>query len=342
MIIELLILVGGLLLLVKGSDYFVKSAGSLARNFGVSELVIGLTLIALGTSLPELVSGIFASLKHQSGLVMGNIIGANIANIGLVVGIAAIISVIKTKNEMIERDGYILLFSSLLLVVFLSNRTLSRIEGLILLSIYLGYTIFLIEEKPELKKKYHFKSFLKYFLKLGHFSYIKNKLYNNYKTNGKKNKLLEGAIVKNFLLLFLSGLAVIVGANYLVKEAVFFASALKVPQTIIGIIISIGTTMPEMSVAVTAARKGYGNITIGNALGSCITNLLLILGMAAVISPLAITNITLFNTVPFMILMIILLLWMIRSGWKITRKDGIILLMLYFGFLFFALSKAIL
>ncbi|MBU0930186.1 MAG: sodium:calcium antiporter, partial [Nanoarchaeota archaeon] len=127
MIINILLLLIGLVLLVKGSGYFVSSASSIAKKLGISEFVIGLTLVAIGTSLPELVSSIFASIKHESGFVIGTITGANIANIGLVVGIAAIIHRIKTRKQMLIRDGYIMLFSFLLLFIFIFNNIISRI-----------------------------------------------------------------------------------------------------------------------------------------------------------------------------------------------------------------------
>ncbi len=345
MIIESIILIGGLLLLVKGSDLFVKAAASTAKKVGVSEFVIGLTLIAVGTSLPELVSAIFASIKQQSGLVLGNIVGANIANMGLVIGIAAILSIIKTKQETIERDGYILLFSGLLLLVFLYNG-ISRIEGVIFLLLYISYTIFLFERKTEMMRKYPFKEFLTYFLKfkyLGHFKKIfaRNNISSAKKKTKKNTKFPPSFTLKNVAVLTLSGLAVIIGAHYVVKEAVFFAMSLKVPPTVMGVLISLGTTMPEMSVAITAARKGYSNIALGNSLGSCITNTLLVLGLAATISPLAVTEITSSYTAPFMMLMIILLLIFIRSEWRITKKEGIILLATYLGFLLWILSKAV-
>lgn len=342
MIIETIILIISLILLIKGSDFFVKSSASIAKRFGISEFVIGLTLVALGTSIPELASSIMASLKNASGLVIGNIVGANIANIGLVVGIAAIISVIKTRKEILERDGYLLLFITALLFLFVLNGKISRAEGVVLILLYVAYIVFLFETKPKFKKKYQWNEFIKYFFKFQYFTTIKSKIIsgiNNKKLSSYQKKevkeLFRLVLWKDFMILILGAGAVILGAKYLIREALFFADFFKVPQTIIGVLIAIGTTMPEMSVAITAARKGYGNIVIGNAIGSCIANTLLILGTAVLIFPLNILKLTIYYAVPFMILMVVLLLVFIKSHWEIRRIEGIIFIILYLIFITF-------
>jgi cation:H+ antiporter len=341
MIFEVFSLLVGLILLVKGSDLFVKSAASIAKKFGVSEFIIGLTLIAAGTSLPELMSAIFASIRHESGLVMGNIVGANIANIGLVIGIAAIISVIKTNKEMLWRDGYFLLFIALLLLVLTFNGVISRLEGALLILLYFAYTIFLFEEKPRFKGKYHFKDFITYFYKFQYLKTIKSKLVSGINNRKKKSNNFKSSIIKELLMLIISGVLLVVGANYLVENAIFFANMFDVPKTVMGIMIAIGTTMPEMSVAITAVRKGYGNIVIGNALGSCITNTLLILGVAALIFPLTVTTLSKLYTIPFMMFMVLLLLIFLKSEWKIRRWEGLTFLVLYVLFLLVLLLEIV-
>ena len=340
-----LFLIVGLIFLVKGSDLFVKSAATIAKKLGVSELVIGLTLVAVGTSLPELMSAIFASVKHESGLVIGNIVGANIANMGLVVGLVALIAVIKTKDEMVWRDGYIALFISVLLYLFISNGVISKIEGMIFLFLYFAYVMFLFETNTESGKKYGFREFTEYFFKFKYIMTIRSRIIASFVRKegpAKERKiwdLFKAGIFKDLIMMIISGFLLLNGANYVVGEAVFFARLFDVPSTVIGIFIAIGTTMPEMSVALAASRKGLGNIIIGDAIGSCITNTLLILGVASIINPVSVKGITLFYTAPFMILITILLLVFIRSDWKIKRGEGIILLFLYL--LFFVLLFAL-
>ena len=344
MLINLLILIVGLIVLVVGSHFFVKSAASISKKFGVPEFIIGLTLIAFGTSLPEFVSSIFASLNRESGLVIGNIIGANIANIALILGVASIITKIKIKRDVLEREGYFLLFVSVLLFIIALNNIISRIEGIILLVIFFAYTIFLFEVKPG-KGQYNFREFLNYFFRFKYILTVKSRLVSNF--NNKKvssvqkkkvKRLFNIGVVKDFVVLVLGGFAIIFGAKYLVQEAIFFANEFNILPVVIGVLIALGTTMPEMSVAITAARKGLGNIVLGNSIGSCITNSLLILGVAAIIFPLSITNLTVSFLIPSMIFLSILLIVFIKSNLEIRKFEGIIFLILYALFLFLLLS----
>lgn len=341
-LVNILFFVVGLVLLVLGSEFFVKSAVSISKKLNISQFIIGLTLVALGTSIPELASAVVASIKNQSGLVMGNIIGANIANIGLITGVAAIIAMIKTSEEMLKRDGYIMLFVTLILYIFILNGVVSRVEAIILLLLYFAYILFLLEANHT-KGKYHFREFLNYFFRFKYLITIRSRLVSGIKIGDKNVKLtqIQGikelfreGLVKDFLIVGVSGLAIVLGARYFVDGAIFFAELLNLPTTIIGIsIMSLGTTLPELSVTVSAARKGFGNIALGNVIGSNITNILLILGTAAFIHPLNVINFTLVYAAPFMIFMSILLLFFIRGSRKVKNIEGTIFLMLYTFFL---------
>ncbi len=340
--LNILIFVLGLIFLVEGANFFVKSAATIARKLGISEFLIGLTVVAVGTSLPELVSSITASVKGASGLVMGNIIGSNIANIGLIVGVAASIKLIKTKEEMLKRDGYIMLAASFLFFLFVLNGFVSRIEALILLLFYLAYLLFLFEERPKEKKKYHFAEFIEYFFKFKYVMTVKSKillgLNAKKKISQKERKelreLFKKGLVLDFLEMIVSGAVLILGAKYLIEAAIFFAEILKVPETLIGItLISAGTSLPELIITIIAAKKGYGNIAIGGIIGSNIANLLLVGGTAGLILPLKVLRLTIFQTIPVMILMSLLLLTFIRSEWKIRRIEGLTFILLYVFFI---------
>ncbi|MBD3259152.1 calcium/sodium antiporter [Candidatus Woesearchaeota archaeon] len=341
-VVNLLILAAGLALLVKGSDFFVKSSASIAKKLGVSEFVIGLTLVAVGTSIPELASSVFASLNHAGGLVIGNVAGSNIANIGLIAGIGACLAFVKTKREMIDRDGYIMLFVACLFFVFILNDLIIlRWEAAIFLLLYIGYVFYLFEAKPKYKGKYRFRDFLAYFYKFRYVVTIKSKIMSS--INRKKRSELEkkevrqlfkAGLIKDILILIIAGAAIVFGAKYLVNEAIFFADMLKIPQTIIGItLIAVSTSLPELMVTISAVRKGYGTIALGNVIGSNITNIFLILGVSGLIYPLAAIKSTLFLTAPFVILMSILLLIFIKSYWQIRRIEGIIFIILYAVFI---------
>jgi cation:H+ antiporter len=336
------VFVFGLALLVKGSDFFVKSAAAIAQKLGVSEFVIGLTLVAVGTSIPELASSVFAALKAESGIVIGNVVGSNIANIGLIIGLGAVIATIKTKQEMLKRDGYIMLFAALLFYVFIINGRISRGEALIFLLLYVAYIMFLFEGKPNSKDNYAFNEFIRYFLKFRYLIFLKNCILptpNNtkeitIKPEEKLKELSKTGLLNDLLVLILSGFAVVLGANYLVNEAIFFAEFFNIPKTVIGIsLVAVGTSLPEVGVTISAARQGYGTIAVGNVIGSNIANIFLVLGISALIFPLAVIKSTILYSAPFMLFMCIMLLVFLKSDCKIRRIEGIVFLLLYALFL---------
>ncbi|MBW2984281.1 calcium/sodium antiporter [Candidatus Woesearchaeota archaeon] len=338
MITHILLFLLGLFLLVKGSDFFVKSAASIAKRFGISEFVIGLTLVAFGTQIPDLASAVIASLGRDSGIVIGNVVGANIMKVGIVLGIASVIALIKTNEDMLKRDGYIMLFAAFLFYAFILDRTITRIEAGILLLFYFAYIMFLFTEQRQFKGMYGFKHFMHYFFRLGYISPIRAGLVST--LNRRKNKVAKqkqaGSSLKDFLILIISCFVVFFGAKYFVSSAVFFAEYFKVPETLIGLtLVSLGTTVPELSVSILAAKRGYGNIAVGNIIGSNITSVFLLLGVSGLINPLSIIRSTVFYSAPFMILMSILLLVFIKSDWELRRFEGVSFIGLYILFIVF-------
>ena len=334
---NILLLVAGLVLLLKGSEWLVKSASSFAKKVGISEFIIGLTVVAFGTSIPELFSAIIASFKQESGLVLGNIIGANIANLGLIIGLAAILSTLKTSRKIFLREGYILIFTSLMFFVFLFDRDINRIEAFFMILLYGTYTLFLFDSKSKSGEKSTFTGFTRYFLEFRYFQTIFNNV--NYSLKLKTKTILS--LIKDALVGMVSLALVLLGANTIVSQGIFFANEFSVSQVIIGIFLSIGTTLPELSVALTAIKTGYRNIAIGNAIGSCITNTLLIIGIAGLISPLAVPSYIVRFLAPAMVGMVLLFLWFLKNDWKISRLEGIILLGLYLAFMVSVIIGAI-
>ncbi|WP_210409256.1 calcium/sodium antiporter [Methanococcoides sp. NM1] len=338
MLSNVAILLIGLTLLVKGSDLFVSSASAIAKKLGVSEFIIGLTLVAIGTSIPELASSVAASLSQSSGIVVGNVVGSNIANIALIVGCAAIISVVKTDSEMLKRDGYIMLFASTLFLLFAFDLQLSRAEAVVLVLFYVAYIFFLFEDKSKYEGKSYFVEFINYFVKFKYVESMNHRIregINDFNSDDKKeNKKERGDTSKDLFILAVSGIAVIFGAKYFVEEAIFFAQLFQVPDTFVGVtLVAVGTSLPELMVTISAARKGYGNIAIGNVIGSNITNIFLVLGISAFVFPLEIAGLSIMFTLPFMIMISVILLWFINTHWEIRRIEGIALILLYVAFL---------
>ena len=378
-VINILVFLGGLVLLVRGADLFVLTSSLIARRFGVSEFVIGLTLVSVGTSVPELASSLAASFQQASGIVMGNILGSNIANIGLIAGMAALLTNIRTEEVMLRRDGYIMLFSSFLLFLFMLDFKISRLEALIFILLYLIYLLFLFEKVKKHEGDIYFKDFMIYIIK---FEYIfdlisrinlQARRYREEKQGaGKKTErkngtekraitesetesvteeyedididvteehLQETSLLTEFFKLIASLAAIIIGANYFVEEAIFFAMLFDVPETIIGIsLVAVGTSIPELMVTVSAARSDYGGIALGNVIGSNIANILLILGCSGLVHPIMTTDIGTFYIAPFMLIISTLFLLFIRTGWKVKRLEGVVMLLLYFGFMIMIIS----
>ncbi|RPJ78297.1 MAG: calcium/sodium antiporter [Alphaproteobacteria bacterium] len=371
LLINILAFVGGLILLVKGADLFVEASTLIAKRFGVSEFVIGLTLVSLGTSVPELASSLTASFQQASGIIIGNILGSNIANIGLIASTAALLSNVRTEELTLRRDGYIMLFSSFLLFLFVLDFNISRIEALILLLLYVVYLLFLLDKAKKHEENMYFKDFLVYFFKFEYLFDLKarieigvlrqggeNEIFELTKKGngriGENNKkeliitsenkgididfeaedLSESSLFMEFFKLMISGAAIIIGAKYFVEQAIFFALLLKVPETLIGLsLVAVGTSVPELMVTVSAARSGYSSIAIGNVIGSNIANILLILGCSGLVNPLTISRLSTYYIVPFMLFISALFLLFIRTGWRIKRFEGLILLLLYSGFM---------
>lgn len=332
-----ILLVVGLVVLIKGSGIFVKAAGNIARKLGVSELVIGLTLVAIGTSLPELVSAVIASLKDESALVLGNVVGANIANITLIVGGAAALRSLSIEKEMLERDGYMAFAAAVLLFLFSLNGVISALEGIVFCLLFVAYTIFLVQTSQQYEQAYHIRQFALYFFKFGVItgpaSSIKKSMQRPVPSQEGGQKARPLFDWKNLLLLLVSILLIVLGGNSLVEEAVFFANYFGLSVTMVGIILALGTTAPEMSVSITAARQGMGGMVIGNAIGSLLCNTFLILGVASFISPITVSPLALRYALPFLLVVTVILLIFKKSDLQIRRKEGLGLCALYFVFI---------
>ncbi|MEM3341634.1 MAG: calcium/sodium antiporter [Thermoplasmata archaeon] len=375
----------GLYFLIKSSDVFIEKVSAIARHFGVSDFIIGLTLVAVGTSLPELASSIMASIQNESNIIMGNVVGSNIANIGLILGLAAVVRPILTREVILKRDGFILLFVSMLLCGFTYYfGYIGIVAGIIFLFIYLSYVLFLLHYGDCPEGKAFFTHFLKYTLTLQHISTLKSSVSrketgkdtarnrddnicsssenrdkknraearkekeNNTKLKekggeaiikegrlgdtkeGEEKKEKEEPLWKLFLFTAIS-LSVVIGSSYLlIYSAVGIAESLEIPSVIIGItMIAVGTSLPELSVSIAAARKNAGDIVIGNVMGSNIANILLILGVSGLLRPVGVDNVILYVALPMMILITVAMLLFTWTGWRIVRSEGILFFVIY-------------
>lgn len=304
---DAVLFVVGFYLIARGSSFFIDGATRIAEHFGVSEHVIGITLVAFATSLPELAVSAYASATGEGGIAAGNVLGSNVANILLVMGVAAIIMPLVATKEAVRDSIVMTAVMLLLLVVLLIDGTLDIFDGLLFLFLYVAYIVYVYRHPS------------------------------NRTISTGEERVYELTMKKSSLYVIVGASGVLLGAQLLVDSAVRIAVFFNVPSYIIGVtIIAIGTSLPEMAGSVTAALKGKYGIAVGNVIGSNIANVLLILGVASCINPIRFGDMAgggkaMVFDIPFIIVISIYTVVMIKRG--ITKRDGFVLLGLYATFL---------
>jgi cation:H+ antiporter len=306
-------LVAGFLLLVWGADRLVAGASATARNLGVSPLVIGLTIIGFGTSAPELVVSAVATLKGNSGLAVGNAIGSNITNMGLVLGLTAIIYPLRLESTALKREYPMLLLVMLVCFMMALDGTYSKFEGWTLIIGLFAVVIWII--------------------RIGLYRPLSDPLAEEFDAEIPKDVPTRTAV---FWLTV--GLIVLpISSTFLVDGAITIARILHVTDTVIGLtVVALGTSLPELATAITAALHKEDDLAIGNIIGSNIFNLLGVLGIAAVIQPITLLPIILARDFPAMFLMTGALYLMasdFRGPGRIGRRSGTVLLTMFIGYI---------
>lgn len=307
-LLQCILLVLGFAMLVKGADWFVDGAAGIADKFGVPQLIIGLTIVAMGTSAPEAAVSITAALKGSADITIGNIVGSNILNILIILGISSVITSIAVAKSTIRIEiPYMILVTGLLLVFGCSGNAISLGEGMVLWAaflLYLGYLFYMAkknkEEVPEESKKAPFWRLLLY------------------------------AVV---------GLVLVVwGSDVTVDAATVIAKELGLSERFIGLtIVALGTSLPELFTSVSAARKGKADIAIGNIVGSNIFNILFVVGTTALITPVAFTPNFVIDTLLAAAAGVLLLLCVFQKQ-KLTRTGGIVMLLCYGAYFIYLLK----
>ena len=310
----ILYLVGGLIMLFIGAEGLIRGSSNLAIKIGITPLVVGLTVVAFGTSTPELVVSLKAALLGNSSISLGNVVGSNIANIALILGVAALIKPLDVHAKVIMREIPIMIGISLLLLLLLLDGELGFIDGLVFVSGIITYTFVNVwmarkEKSPEVDKEFK---------------------------DGLKSKL--GIPVS--IVLMIAGLGLLIlGANLFVRSAVAIAKMFNVSDAIIGLtIVAIGTSLPELITSIVAAYKKESDIAIGNVVGSNIFNILGILGITALIIPISSVGIS-YVDLGVMLFTAIILFPLSRTGFSISRAEGVLLLAGYAGYIYYLIPK---
>ena len=306
-------MIGGFVLLVAGAESLIRGSSALALRLGLTPLVIGLTIIAFGTSSPELAVSIKAAMAGTADVSLGNVVGSNIANIALILGLSALMRPICIEIQIIRREIPILLGATLLCWLMVLGGNLARWEGLILCAgivLYTGFSLRLARKTTQQEKDRTF------------------------------SEIVPSAMKRTWqpVLMVIAGLAMlVVGAQLLVNQAVALAARLGLSEAVIALtIVALGTSLPELVTSVTAAFKGESDMAAGNVIGSNIFNILAILGISALVHPLAVEGIGWID-MGIMTACVLLILPLMYSGFTLNRWEGGLLLLGYVAYIFYLL-----
>jgi cation:H+ antiporter len=290
LLVDVIIVIASILALWKGADWVVEAASRIGKKFGMTDLVIGLTIVAFGTSAPEFAVTVAAALRGQGDISVGNVVGSNIFNLGFVLGGVAAVRAITTTRTLVFRDGLILIGITVLLRLFVQDLNMSNTEGVILVVLLIVYMGYLLWKREALHEEG---------IAAGEAGW------------------LDGVMLAG-------GLAMIVGGgHFLVESASGLARAFGVSEWVIGVtIVAAGTSAPELATSMVAVLKGRHGISIGNLIGSDIFNLLGVLGVATLLNPHMTVDPSAKVSITILICMVTLVVVFMRTGWRISRLEG--------------------
>jgi cation:H+ antiporter len=308
-IIQFVLLIVGFVFLIKGSDFFVDGASSIASILRVPTIIVGLTIVAFGTSAPEAAVSITSSLTGSNAMAVSNVIGSNLFNMLVVIGVAALLSNLLMEKKVLQKDLPFLVGITILFVVFIFiGGDITNIEGIILLAILIAYLFFLIRDA--------------------------RKSSDSNVVEKPKLSLPKSTI---FMIVGLAG--IVLGGDLVVDSASAIAIALGISETLVGLtIVAIGTSLPELVTSITALKKGENQMVIGNVIGSNIFNILFVLGASSAISALPVNRGMMIDVV-FMLEVTILCFIFGKTQDKYDKKEGIILLLLFVAYMAFAIMR---
>ncbi len=307
--VQLVLLVVGFVMLVKGADWFVEGASKVAEKFGIPQLVIGLTIVAIGTSLPEAAVSTSAALKGSAEITIGNVVGSNILNVLLILGITSVISPLAVQKSTVKYELPMVIGATALLAALgLLDGTVGRLDGLILLAGMVLYLLYLLR-----------------MAKKGQAAALEEQ--------GQGSK--PDSMLRLILLILIGGVLIVLGSDVTVDAATALARIFGMSERLIGLtIVAFGTSLPELVTSATAAVKGKADIAVGNIVGSNLFNILFVVGIAAVITPVVYQPTFLVDTIVCIATAVLLWLCVARKQ-KLQRHGGVILLACYVGYFFY-------
>lgn len=303
-----LLMIVGFAALSFGGDWLTTGAATVSVNLNISAVVVGLTIVSIATSMPEMMTSLIAA-KDTPGLALGNILGSNVANIGLILGVTALIAPLAVQSRLIRREVPILIGVTLLFIL-MAIGGYSRVEGIIMLVLTAIYLIYVVRSAKQGTDP------------------LEDEIAEEVVSSSKHSTTVGAAFV------VLGGTFLALGADVLVGTSVEIAGRMGISDTLIGLtIVALGTSLPELAASVSAARSGHTDICAGNIVGSNLFNILLIGGGVATMIPIPV-DVSLFSfEFPAVLALTVLLLWFFKSGHTVSRREGVILIALYVGIL---------
>ncbi len=314
-----LLFVLGLAILYYGAEWLVKGASSLALRFGIRPLVVGLTVVALGTSMPEFVVNFFAALSGEDNLALGNIVGSNIANIGLILGVSALVMPLGVAKSTLRREYPMLLGVMTLFYLLALDGLISRLDGGLLVGALVLFLLFLIHDARRTTSQRAAEEAL--------------------------NDVIEpepASMPRKHILMIVFGVVFLaLGAQLMVNAATTFAEAFGIPSIVIGLtVVAIGTSLPELAASVVGAMHGEDDLSLGNVIGSNLLNVMFVIGLVSLIRPIVVAPEALNTHFPVMIAFSLLIFPLARSGFRINRIEGSVLLSCFVGYTVYLISTA--
>lgn len=305
-------LIVGFVLLIKGADLFVEGASSLANSLKIPSIIIGLTVIAMGTSAPETAVSISSSLQGANEIAVGNVVGSNLFNLLVVIGICTFMQPVKITNEILKRDFPFSIIATVVLGVYLltgiavsGSPSVSRLGGIGLLAIFTFYLIILIRSALSSRKN----------------------------ANNEEVIIHKHSIPMSLFFIVLGLTGVVIGGNLVVNNATLIAKAFGMSQTLIGLtVVALGTSLPELVTSIVASKKGENDMALGNVVGSNIFNILLVLGIAGTVSPIHLPNMEAVVDCGILLVVNLIIFFIVKKRGIADKKVGSLMLLIYIAY----------
>lgn len=356
MAINIVLLVLGVIIVLKGADWLTDGAVNIATRFGVSQMVIGLTIVAMGTSMPEFCVSMVSALKGTPDLAVGNVVGSNILNTLLIVGCSALVAPIMVKRSSVKRDIPFAVVASLLMLLFCLDGAIGRVDAAVL---FAGFCLFMFVTLKYAKTTEEHAAAVATSgaatttaISEASTSQPSSSEASSSETSAPEASSSETSaqeasqasgtsMLKAVVMLVVGLLCLIAGSNMFVDNASFVASSLGVSDAVIGLtIVAGGTSMPELATSMVSAKKGNSDIAIGNVIGSNVFNILMIIGITGLVKPMHIAGITTLDLI--MMLASMLLMWFFcRTTYKVKRWEGAVLTIIYLAYLTWLIMNAV-